>query len=300
MVFFALDHIPKRTCVVGAGYIAVELSWILHELGSEVTLLLRQGSLLRTFDEMIQTVTLDEMTKAGIKIFKHTSVEQLTSQENGRINAHIMTTKDKTTENTILSDFDKVLFAIGRHANIADLNLPIAHVDVNEQGCITVDPYQNTTSNGIYAVGDVTGKWMLTPVAIAAGRRLSERLFGGQTNLKLDYENIPSVVFSHPPIGTVGMTETEARRKYGNSVKIYSTGFTNMYHVLTERKPKTAMKLVCEGAQERVLGIHIVGMAADEMIQGFAVAVKMGATKADLDSTVAIHPTAAEELVTMR
>jgi len=166
---------------------------------------------------------------------------------------------------------------------------------MNMVGSTVIQP----CSNGIYAVGDVTGKWMLTPVAIAAGRRLSERLFGGKVNLKLDYENIPSVVFSHPPIGTVGQTEAEARRIYGNTVKIYKTRFTNMYHVLTERKPITAMKLVCEGANERVVGIHIVGMGADEIIQGFAVAVKMGATKADLDSTVAIHPTAAEELVTM-
>jgi glutathione reductase (NADPH) len=152
----------------------------------------------------------------------------------------------------------------------------------------------------VHAVGDVTGRRQLTPVAIAAGRKLADRLFGGKPDSKLDYENVPSVVFSHPPIGTVGLTEGEAKSRYGDGVKCYFSRFRNIYYAVTERRPVTAMKLVTAGSSERIVGIHVIGMGADELIQGFAVALTMGATKADLDRTVAIHPTAAEELVTMR
>ncbi|MEL7371053.1 MAG: FAD-dependent oxidoreductase, partial [Myxococcota bacterium] len=170
----------------------------------------------------------------------------------------------------------------------------------DDEGNIPVDAFQNTNVEGVYAVGDVTGKHQLTPVAIAAGRKLADRVFGGQSDAKLDYENIPTVVFSHPPIGTVGLTEDEAQKLYGDGVKSYSARFTNMYHALTTRKVPTAVKLVCVGSKERVVGAHVIGIGADEMMQGFAVAVRMGATKADLDRTVAIHPTAAEELVTLK
>jgi glutathione reductase (NADPH) len=167
-------------------------------------------------------------------------------------------------------------------------------------GIIPVDDYQNTNVAGIYAVGDVTGRVALTPVAIAAGRKLAERLFDGNNENKLDYDNIPSVVFSHPPIGTVGITETAARDRYGNDITVYQSDFTPMRHALSEHGSTTAMKLVCAGADEKVVGIHIIGDNSDEILQGFAVAVKMGATKADFDSTIAIHPTSAEELVTMK
>jgi pyruvate/2-oxoglutarate dehydrogenase complex dihydrolipoamide dehydrogenase (E3) component len=167
-------------------------------------------------------------------------------------------------------------------------------------GVIPVDDYQNTNIHGIYAIGDVTGKVALTPVAIAAGRRLAERLFDGQSDNRVDYDNIPSVVFSHPPIATVGVSETKARELYGNEVSVYQTDFTPMRHALSSHGSTTAMKLVCAGTDEKVVGIHIIGDNSDEMLQGFAVAVKMGATKADFDSTMAIHPTSAEELVTMR
>jgi len=163
-----------------------------------------------------------------------------------------------------------------------------------------VDDYQNTNVSGIYAVGDVTGRVALTPVAIAAGRRLAERLFNKQSDSKVDYTNIPSVVFSHPPIGTVGMTETQARECYDEEVTVYASEFTPMRHALSANGSVTAMKLVCAGQEQRVVGIHIIGDNADEMLQGFAVAVKMGATKADFDSTIAIHPGSAEELVTMK
>ncbi|XP_060084997.1 glutathione reductase, mitochondrial-like [Ylistrum balloti] len=174
-------------------------------------------------------------------------------------------------------------------------------IDIDNKGHIQTDAYQNTTVAGIYAVGDVTGRLALTPVAIAAGRKLADRLFGSKPEAKLDYNNIPTVVFSHPPIGTVGFTEQEAQQQYGiQNIKTYQTQFTNLYHALTERKTTTVMKLIVVGDQEKIVGIHVIGIGADEMIQGFAVALKMGATKADFDNTVAIHPTAAEEFVTLK
>jgi glutathione reductase (NADPH) len=164
-----------------------------------------------------------------------------------------------------------------------------------------VDPHQNTTAPGIYSVGDVTGRFELTPVAIAAGRRLADRLFGGQPDAKLDYVDIPTVIFSHPPIGSVGLSESEALARFGEAnVKVYAARFINLYYGVIDQKPQTSMKLVTVGPEERVAGVHVFGLGADEMLQGFAVAVRMGATKADFDRTVAIHPTAAEELVTLR
>ncbi len=173
-------------------------------------------------------------------------------------------------------------------------------METDAAGYISSNAYEETNVPGIYAVGDVNGKVALTPVAIAAARRLADRLFGGQTDRHLSYEMIPTVVFSHPPLGTVGLTEEQARERHGDAVKIYSTRFTPMYHAISGRRERTAMKLVTVGAQEKVVGCHIIGLGADEMLQGFAVALRMGATKRDLDDTVALHPTSAEEVVTMR
>ena len=173
-------------------------------------------------------------------------------------------------------------------------------MEVLKNGIIPVDGYQNTNVPGIYAIGDITGKTPLTPVAIAAGRRLAERVFGNKPDSRVYYQNIPSVVFAHPPVGTVGMTEAMAREHYGEEVTVYETRFTPMRYALSEHKVGTAMKLVCAGSEEKIVGIHIIGDNADEMLQGFAVAVKMGATKADFDNTIAIHPTSAEEMVTMK
>jgi glutathione reductase (NADPH) len=189
---------------------------------------------------------------------------------------------------------------VGRIPNTEDLGLQAAGVKTDERGFVLTDEYQNTNVPGIYAVGDASGRIALTPVAIAAARRLADRLFGGQPDRRLEYTNVPSVVFSHPPIGTVGLTEDAARARHGDAVKVYQTRFTPMYCAPTGRKVVAAMKLVTVGAQERIVGCHIIGLGADEMLQGFAVAVRMGATKRDLDDTVAIHPTSAEELVTMR
>jgi glutathione reductase (NADPH) len=196
--------------------------------------------------------------------------------------------------------FDCLLWAVGRSANVSGLDLRRAGVAIDDCDFIVTDGFQNTNVPGIYAIGDVTGRAALTPVAIAAGRRLSDRLFGGKTDRHLEYGMIPTVVFTHPPIGTVGASEVEARVQYGDAVKVYVADFTPMYHALTERKSHTDMKLVCVGPEQRIIGCHIIGTGADEMLQGFAVAIRMGATKRDFDDTVAIHPTSAEELVTMR
>jgi glutathione reductase (NADPH) len=195
---------------------------------------------------------------------------------------------------------DALIWAVGRQAHCRGLGLDAAGVMRNTGGFIAVDAWQQTNVGRVYAIGDVTGAAQLTPVAIAAGRRLADRLFGGMPERKLDYENIPTVIFTHPPIGTVGLSEAEARERHGDAVKVYTSNFTPMYHALTTRKVRAAMKLVCIGEDERIVGIHVIGTGADEMLQGFAVALRMGARKRDFDDTVAIHPTCAEELVTMR
>jgi len=200
-----------------------------------------------------------------------------------------------------LGPVDTVLWAIGRQPATQGLGCREAGVQLDSGGHVVVDALQNTSVEGVYSLGDVAGRELLTPVAIAAGRRLAHRLFNNETGLCLDYSNIPSVVFSHPPIGTIGLTEKEAVEQHGKEqVTIYQTKFSPMYHALTTRKQQTVMKLVCVGAEEKVVGLHMMGRGCDEMLQGFGVAVKMGATKSDFDSCVAIHPTSSEELVTLR
>jgi len=219
-----------------------------------------------------------------------------------------VTKLDKTTairahldNGQVVEGFDCLIWAIGRRSNADRLDLRATGVAFNESGDIPTDPYQTTNLPGIYAIGDITGRFELTPVAIAAGRRLADRVFGGMKERKLDYENIPTVIFSHPPIGTVGLSEEAAVGKFGAAaVQAYQTSFTPMLHAFTKRKVKCAMKLVVAGPEEKIVGCHIIGAGADEMLQGFAVAVRMGATKRDFDDTVAIHPTVAEEMVTMR
>eukprot|EP01097_Dermamoeba_algensis_P009595 TRINITY_DN680_c0_g1_i1.p1 TRINITY_DN680_c0_g1~~TRINITY_DN680_c0_g1_i1.p1 ORF type:complete len:315 (+),score=65.45 TRINITY_DN680_c0_g1_i1:520-1464(+) len=289
--FFELENQPKRVAVVGAGYIAVELAGIFTALKSDTSLFIRHERPLRTFDKMLQDQVYEEMVNSGTKFVTGVAVKALEKTDQGLF---VKTSKD-TTE----GPFDTVLFAIGRLPNV-EIGLEAAGVKLNDHGFIAVDKFQNTNVPNVYALGDVCGKALLTPVAIAAGRRLSDRLFGNKPEAHLDYDNIPTVVFSHPTIGTVGLTEDEAVHKYGkDKIKVYKSVFTNMYHALTTRKTKTAMKLVCVLPEEKIVGLHVIGLGADEMLQGFAVAVKMGATKKDFDNTVAIHPTAAEEFVTM-
>jgi glutathione reductase (NADPH) len=289
--FFELERLPRRVAVVGSGYIAVELAGVLAGLGAEVHQFIRQDGVLRSFDVMLGEGLAREMTAQGIQLHKQAVPSAITPNGDAH-NLHL----EGGAEH---GPFDSVLFAIGRDPVTEALGLERAGV-VTERGYIPTDAFQNTNVPGIYAIGDVTGRAQLTPVAIAAGRRLADRLFGGKTDRRLDYDRIPTVVFSHPPIGTVGMTEAEARSQYGDEVKIYKAGFVPMYHALTARKVRTEMKLVCVGSEDRIVGLHVLGHGADEMLQGFAVAVKMGATKRDFDDTVAIHPTAAEEFVTMR
>lgn len=291
--FFALSEQPKRVAVVGGGYIAVELAGMLNGLGSEVDLLLRRQHFLAQFDAMLRETLMEEMLDNGVNIMPNLSVEKVEKATDGTLTLHCQGGHE-------LKGFDALIWAIGRAPATADLNLEAAGVSMDENGFIPTDEFQNTNADGIYAVGDVTGRAALTPVAIAAARRLSDRLFNHQQGRRLEYENIPTVVFSHPPIGTVGLTEGEARQIHGEAVKIYQTRFTPMYYAVTGKHERTAMKLITVGAQEKIVGCHIIGHGADEMLQGFAVAIKMGATKKDFDNTVAIHPTSAEELVTLR
>lgn len=238
------------------------------------------------------------MKKDGVTLQPHANVAEVRLAADG---TKTLVLADKSEH----SGFDCVLYAAGRIPLTAPLNLSAAGIETDKHGFIPVDEYQRTSKPGVFAVGDVCGTAALTPVAIAAGRRLSDRLFGGKLDSKISYEHIPTVVFSHPPIGTIGLTEKEARAKYGDDqIKTYTSKFVNMYYGIVNApgapsKPATAMKLVCQGENEVVVGLHIIGMAADEMLQGFGVAVKMGATKADFDNCIAIHPTAAEELVTL-
>ena len=292
--FFALHEQPRKVAIVGSGYIAVELAGVLNALGSEVTLLVRGHHVLSHFDILLREILMKELLSCGINVITNTSVESVTKTNGNDI--HL-----SCNNNQHYDGFDTLLWAIGRKPNIEGLNLETIGVELTERGNIKVDDYQNTNVPGIYGLGDVTGMVPLTPVAIAAGRRLADRLFNQQADRRLDYHNIPTVIFSHPPAGTIGLSEEEARKKFGNdAVKAYQTSFTPMAYAFATHQPKTAMKLVTAGAEEKVVGCHIIGTGADEMLQGFAVAIKMGATKADFDNTVAIHPTSAEELVTMR
>jgi len=289
--FFQLNEQPKKVAVVGGGYIAVELGGVLHALGSEVSLFALEDRIMERFDNMLSSVLTEEMRSLGIQIETGFQVCALEKQDNGIIikagNGHSM------------SGFDAVIWAVGRTPNTSGLKLENAGVRVLANGIVPVDDYQNTNIQGVYAIGDITGKAALTPVAIAAGRKLALRIFDDQPDSRVDYDNIPSVVFSHPPIGSVGVNETEARQRY-SEVRVYQTEFTPMRYALAPHQGRTAMKLICTGSDEKIVGIHIIGDNADEMLQGFAVAIKMGACKRDFDNTMAIHPTSAEELVTMK
>jgi glutathione reductase (NADPH) len=289
--FFALQRLPKRVVIVGGGYVAVELGGVFHALGSEVTLAERGPGILRRFDPMLGVSLAEEMTKAGATILLGFEVARV-DRADGDL---ALTAIDGRSARG-----DLLLWAVGREPTTRGFGLEEVGVVLDPHGHVVVDPFQNTSVPGVYAIGDVTGLAELTPVAIAAGRKLADRLFGGDPEARLDYDDIPSVVFSHPPVGFVGLSEPEARARFGDAVKVYETRFTSLYHGVTRRKTATRMKVVVTGPEERVVGIHAIGLGVDEVIQGFAVALKLGAKKADLDRTVAIHPTAAEELVTLK
>jgi glutathione reductase (NADPH) len=292
--FFELTRRPARVAIVGSGYIAVELTGIFAALGANVTLVLRGETMLNHFDAMIGESTVRILREEGVTLVTQAWPSALECDARGSLGLALR-------DGRRLEPFDCVLWAIGRAPAVEELGLERAGVKLDAYGFVVTDMYQATSASGVYAIGDVTGRAPLTPVAIAAGRRLSDRLFGGRADRHLDYHNIPTVIFGHPPIGTVGLSEQAARDDYGDeAVTVFRSSFIPMYYALTTAKPRCDMKVVTVGPERRVVGVHVVGPGADEMMQGFAVAVRMGATKEDFDDTVAIHPTSAEELVTMR
>ncbi len=290
--FFELEQRPRRVLVAGSGYIAVELAGVFNSLGSDTQLVVRKDAVLRSFDHMLSEELMDAMRKDGIALDTRVVPKSVEKTDDGLV-LH-------AEDGRSFGPVDCILWAIGREPNTEGLGLENAGVELNAEGFVPVDDFQQTNVENIFALGDVTGRAALTPVAIAAGRRLADRLYNGMTGRHLSYETIPTVIFSHPPIGTVGLTEREAHAKFGSDVKVYTSGFTPMFYALGDKKQRSVMKLVTVGEDEKVVGCHVIGDGADEMMQGFAVAVRMGATKADFDDTVAIHPTSAEEFVTMR
>ncbi|KZN67959.1 glutathione-disulfide reductase [Pseudoalteromonas luteoviolacea] len=293
--FFELNEQPRRVAVIGAGYIAVELAGVLHSLGTETHLFVRKHAPLRNFDPMVVETLTEVMEKEGPTLHTHATPKELVKEADGSVTLHL--------ENGESHTVDQVIWAIGREPVTDKINLAATDVEITDKGYVKVDEWQNTSVSGIYALGDIMeGGIELTPVAVKAGRMLAERLFNPELpNAKMDYNLVPTVVFSHPPIGTIGLTEPEAIAEYGeDNVKVYNSTFAAMYTAVTQHRQPCRMKLVCAGPEEKIVGLHGIGFAVDEMIQGFGVAMKMGATKADFDSVVAIHPTGSEEFVTMR
>jgi len=290
--FFELEEQPQRVLIVGSGYIAVELAGIFNGLGSDTHVIVRKDGVLRSFDKMLSSELMSEMRQSGIAL------------DTGAVPAAVKKTNDglvlTAEDGREFGPVDALLWAVGRSPNTSALDADKAGVDMDARGFVPTDDHQRTNIESIHALGDVTGRDALTPVAIAAGRRLADRLYGGMDGRHLDYTLIPTVIFSHPTIGTVGLTEDEARDEYADDIKVYSTDFTPMFYALGDDKKRSVMKLITAGENEKIIGCHVFGAGADEMLQGFAVAMRMGATKKDFDDTVAIHPTNAEEVVTMR
>ncbi|HFI0796023.1 TPA: glutathione-disulfide reductase [Streptococcus suis] len=290
---FAWEELPTSVAVIGAGYIAVEMAGLLHGLGVQTDLFVRGNRPLRNFDSYIIQALMEEMERTNLPLHTGKTPVSLEKTEDGLIQINFEDGSSHVAQ--------EVLWAIGRKPNVEQLNLEAAGVQLTPSGHIAVDEYQETGVPGIYALGDVTGEKELTPVAIKAGRLLAERLFNNKPTAKMDYTNIPTVVFSHPAIGTVGLTEEEAIAQYGQEqVKVYTSAFTSMYTALATNRQMAKFKLVTVGENEQVIGLHGIGYGVDEMIQGFSVAIKMGASKEEFDAVVAIHPTGSEEFVTMR
>ena len=290
--WFQLPELPKRLLIVGGGYVGVELAGIAQALGCKVTFAYRGNLPLPRFDVMLGECLLEQMRNAGLELLETFDTKRVTRSNGGMLSV-------EANDGRQVANLDVVLWAIGRISD-ARTWVKTEGLAFDPNGFVCVDEFQRTNLAGLYAVGDITGKACLTPVAVAAASRLSDRLFGGKPEAKLDYDDIPTVVFSHPPMGTVGLSEKQARHRYGNRIRCYVKRFTNLYFSVTRHAQVTAMKLVTLLPDERIIGIHAFGMGADELMQGFAVALRMGARKADFDRTVAIHPTAAEEFVTMR
>jgi glutathione reductase (NADPH) len=287
---FHLSELPKRIVIQGGGYIALEFAGIFAGFGSDVTVIYRGDNILRGFDEDVRTHLRSEMEKQGITILTGCTV--------GKIDKHKHEFTSHLSNGSSIAS-EKVMFAIGRHANVADLGLEKAGVAINpNNGGIAVDHASRTSVPNIYAIGDVTHRHNLTPVAIREGHAFADTVFGHRP-VQVDHADIPTAVFSQPEVGTVGLTESEARARF-KRVDIYKTAFKPIKATMSGRDTRVLMKLVVDGTTDRVVGCHIVGDAAAEIVQAVAIAVKMKATKADFDATFALHPTAAEELVTMR
>lgn len=290
--FFTWCEAPGKVAMFGGGYISAELAGVLQALGSRAEVFARGGRLLQQMDADVVEQLQDNYRHLGVGLHLGYELREVRREGGGLV---LVDASGEASE-----PFDEVVFAIGRHANTAGIGLEEAGVQLGKGGIIQVDEYQNTTADGVYAVGDVTGQLTLTPVAIAAARRLMDRVFGGKAGSKLDYANVPFVVFSHPPLGGIGLTEVQARELHGDAVQVYRSSFRPMLQGLADTPLRSLFKLVCVGEEQQVVGIHAFGEAADEILQGFAVALKRGITLADLHDTVAIHPTSAEEFVLMR
>ncbi|PAT34789.1 glutathione-disulfide reductase [Vandammella animalimorsus] len=290
---FDLPRIPQRLVVAGGGYIGCEMASIFHGLGAEVTLLYRGEQILRGFDDEVRDFTAAQMRQHGVDIRVQTDIQRIEAVGEQR-RVHL---SDGST-----LEADAVLYATGRRPLVDGLNLDGAGVKQSRQGHIEVDERYATNVPGIYALGDVVGRMALTPVALAEAMVLVDHLFGpapGQAARTLSYDNIPTAVFTHPPIGTVGLTEEQARQRFG-AIRVYRSDFKPLKHTLSGSAERTLVKLIVDDASDRVLGLHMVGGDAGEIVQGFAVALQCGATKAQFDATIGIHPTSAEEFVTLR
>lgn len=287
---FHLDELPKRVMVVGGGYIANEFAGIFSEFGSKVCLINRGGQLLRSYDQALRDRLLHISMSKGIQFHFNTTLNSITKNDDGSFHVDLAGSDDM--------DVDLVMFATGRDPNVAGLGLEAVGVEQGKIGEILVDEYSKTNVDYIYAVGDVTNRVQLTPVAIREGQAFADTVFNDDPKT-VDYGAIPSAVFSHPPIAAVGMTEGEARNKLG-SIKVYQSDFRPMKHVVAGRNERGLYKMIVDAATDKVVGIHMIGPESAEIMQGFAVAVRAGLTKADFDATVAIHPTMAEELVLLK
>ncbi|GLQ46826.1 glutathione-disulfide reductase [Dyella lipolytica] len=288
---FMLDAPPRHIAIVGGGYVAVEFACVMRGLGCEVDLLVREN-LLTDFDIELVEALAAQMQAHGIRILRHTRVKAARGQPG------VITLE--TTDGTAHGPYDALLWAVGRVPSSGDMGLEQLGVAYDERGHVLVDAFQNTSVPGIYAVGDVTDRKALTPVAVAAGRALADRLIGGHLEAKFDDSAIPSVVFAEPPLGMVGLTEQQARARYGNDVSVHSGRYTPLIWMVAGRSEQSVVKLVCVGADRRVVGIHVLGPGSDELLQGFAVALQKGLYWHDLKAAIAIHPTAAEELLLLR
>jgi glutathione reductase (NADPH) len=292
---FHLKEQPQRIVILGGGYIGSEFACILNGLGTEVTQVIRNENILRGFDEDLQTEIQQGMINHGVKILNNSEITGIEKTDSG---LKVTIRRDGDVEETVVVDAIS-LAATGRKPNTQKLGLENTQVQLDKNGAVIVDQYSQTTEENIYAVGDCTDNINLTPVAINEGRAFADTVFGNKCR-RMSYENVPTAIFTTPEAATVGLTESEAREKYGSAIKVYRSRFRPMYYTLPGKEEKTMMKLVVDQSNDRVLGAHMVGTSAAEIIQGVAIAVKMGAKKADFDATVGIHPSSAEEFVTMR